>query len=783
MTHNFFEEFTPDGVTNVGGGKRVIYEDIYEDIDYHILSNVLGPKFLIVVRPGGDPGDIVLRIDGADSIKVDIDGFLKLWFGQKFVKLAEGYAYQQDGGAVNLLPWMAHYDNAAPSHIVTLELSSYDPALPLILVITPNGGMPPPPPPINQPEWSTYMPGTANDGLLDLTHDGDGNVYFTGYSLSGAGSLPITTGIFQDFPGGGGDMIVGKFNEHYEIEVAGTWMTYTGGSGPDEGTSIAYDALNDRVVFCGRAFSSVSTLPNVALLTNPTCYANTGLGLLSFLDAGTGELQYRSHLYHDVQPMGIDVDASGNVYVGGYFFASSFDYEDVTGAVDYFSMAGPQSGFLFHEGFVMKFDSQANLLWSTGLGGPKDDRIRDLHVDRTNNRLYLVGDTYSPNDPGTVDCSNGQGELPLCDFGGWYQWFCNGTFNGDTHSDGFIVGIDLNDLHVFLGTYFGGGGDDLITSIATDNIGNLFFTGNTYTGSYNVLQCDWDGIEQSFPVCDNGNYFQPGSGGAGDNFIARLDNNTQMTWCTKVDGNKQEPLGGLYSRPRVTCDDDDNVILFSQTQSGSDLCPPGAPGYDPLTMLPDPAEYYDQGCNADFTGGSPGDPLETYFGVFRNDGELLTSGYFGGKGNDRVGGVAAFNDRLYVCGETWSPVLFPLHDPAITGFEFYEPVPSANPAESDGYIAQIRFSLFASMDEAVDPATDAMLLYPSPTLGFVTLIDEEGLRGKRVLVLNALGLEVLTATGGNSRQMDLDLRGLAPGLYVIGLVDANSGKWARMVKQ
>ncbi|MBL7940790.1 MAG: hypothetical protein JNL43_15625 [Flavobacteriales bacterium] len=41
--YNFYETYTPHGITGVQGGKRVVYKDVYPDIDVHMYSNRWGP--------------------------------------------------------------------------------------------------------------------------------------------------------------------------------------------------------------------------------------------------------------------------------------------------------------------------------------------------------------------------------------------------------------------------------------------------------------------------------------------------------------------------------------------------------------------------------------------------------------------------------------------------------------------------------------------------------------------------------------------------------------------
>ncbi|MBL7940789.1 MAG: hypothetical protein JNL43_15620 [Flavobacteriales bacterium] len=111
----------------------------------------------IVVRPHGDPSLINMLFTGHDSLKLDVDCFLKLYFDTKFLKLSQGLAYQQQGNTTTLLPWVAHYEITSDSLHVGFEFGDYDPELPLIFIIRPlnpdgplgGGGQPQP------PEWCT----------------------------------------------------------------------------------------------------------------------------------------------------------------------------------------------------------------------------------------------------------------------------------------------------------------------------------------------------------------------------------------------------------------------------------------------------------------------------------------------------------------------------------------------------------------------------------------------------------------------------------------------------
>lgn len=74
--HNYYLPNCTNGALGVPGFRRIVYRDVYPNIDMHVYSNRFGYKFYFVVRPGGDPNNLLLEVSGADSLKVE-DGQLK----------------------------------------------------------------------------------------------------------------------------------------------------------------------------------------------------------------------------------------------------------------------------------------------------------------------------------------------------------------------------------------------------------------------------------------------------------------------------------------------------------------------------------------------------------------------------------------------------------------------------------------------------------------------------------------------------------------------------------
>lgn len=71
ITNYYYPHTAPDGVTGVTAYKRVVYQGIYPNIDFHLYSGSSGPRMCWVVWPGGDVADIYLHFAGHDSLRVD----------------------------------------------------------------------------------------------------------------------------------------------------------------------------------------------------------------------------------------------------------------------------------------------------------------------------------------------------------------------------------------------------------------------------------------------------------------------------------------------------------------------------------------------------------------------------------------------------------------------------------------------------------------------------------------------------------------------------------------
>jgi len=243
-------------------------------------------------------------------------------------------------------------------------------------------------------------------------------------------------------------------------------------------------------------------------------------------------------------------------------------------------------------------------------------------------------------------------------------------------------------------TFYGGADGDRAIDIKTDNAGNVFITGQTFSSNFptvnpgggayfdgtfngnqdvimlkftNVGEIEWAtyyggtafDLGESLTVDNTGNVFvtgqtnspglptvDPGNGayyddstnGQSDSFIMKLDNNGVLLWSTFYGGNKSDT--GFS----ITSDDSGNIFIAGKTRS-----------VDFPTLDLGNGAYYQSTLN--------GTNYDFYILKFTNEGEQLWSTYFGGNTEDFGEMIEVDSSgNIFVAGRTRSPDM-PLMNP------------------------------------------------------------------------------------------------------------------------
>lgn len=206
---------------------RVKYRDIYPGVDLVFYGNQRQVEYDLIIAPGADPAAIKLAFEGAEKVRVNQAGDLRLSLGTGEICLRRPAAYQVVDENRKAVPSRYTIDGR---HRVSFELANYDPATPLVIDPT--------------LEYSTYLGGAGTDSGYAIAVDSAGNAYVTGETTST--NFPITPTAFERRRTSlEGDVFVTKLNS---TGTALIYSTYLGGRGSSRGLGMAVDSSGEAYV-------------------------------------------------------------------------------------------------------------------------------------------------------------------------------------------------------------------------------------------------------------------------------------------------------------------------------------------------------------------------------------------------------------------------------------------------------------------------------------------------------------------------------------------------------
>jgi hypothetical protein len=371
--------------------------------------------------------------------------------------------------------------------------------------------------------WAKRIGGSQNDGGNSVAIDETlGQVIVTGY-FRGTVDFDPCGGTTNVSAFGNADIFVVKLNSSGCL----IWAKRIGGTSNEEGKSVYVDANRD--IYITGYFSGTADFDPNAPQVNITSNGGTDIFVEKLDYAGAMYWARRMGGTGNDQGLGIAVDNSGNVHTTGLF----------RNTVDFFPLGGVYN--LTSAGnadvFVQQLDPTGNFNWANGMGGTGDDTGRSIAVDLTGN-VHVTGDFEVIASFGsTTIISNGLKDVfaSKLDNSGSFQWSKS----------------------------FGGASTDRGRSIAVDDSGNSYITG------------DFSGTSD----------FDPGTGtadltsfGLTDIFIEKLDVSGNYTWTKQMGGNEDDQGNGIAVDDsgsiltagffKSTVDFDPEVSVFNLTSSG-----------------------------------------------------------------------------------------------------------------------------------------------------------------------------------------------------------------------
>jgi|GEM_PF-2902279 len=549
---NYYTTGTPEeGVTHVRAYSLITYKNIYPGIDLTFQTDPKQRfKYLFLIHTEGDYKDIRIKIHGAE-FSVDSASNLNIFTGFGLFEEAIPYSYQiinQEEVPIDIV--FTVIDNQTVGFYTNQQR---DERYPLVID------------PIPLLQWSTYFGGEGGDGFQSIALHDSNEIYLIGQTSST--NNIATAGAFQQTYAGQNDGFLAKFDSLGSL----IWATYIGGWEQDVLSSIDFDCSSIYTVGTTKSSNNIATTGAFQVSLNNEYDA--------FIERFTfdGNRLWGSYCGGP----GLDYGKSCQVFLGNIYFGGSTISTSVMATSN-----GHQPFFNGGESdaFLEKFDTNGQRIWGTYYGGEQGDGVVSSSV-LNDTSLLLIGVTTSETNIATPGC---------------FQT----TLSGMT--DGFIFYLDSTG-GIRWGTYFGGEGQEDISSIASHSPDEIIAGGNT-TSANNIGTI--------------GTY-QPVYQGNSDGFLIRFDAQGNRIWGSYYGSTNQDDLAF------ISIDDSSNIFFAGGTKSTENISTDNA--YQTI-----------------YGGGI----WDGFISKFDAEGNRIWGSYFGSVESDGCFFIFPFKRNLYIGGTT-----------------------------------------------------------------------------------------------------------------------------------
>jgi gliding motility-associated-like protein len=463
--------------------QAVTYKNIYPNIDVHYYTNAGTLKYDIIIRPGGNANDIVMRYDGVNKMQIK-NRELVITTSVGETKELYPYTYQLNGDTRETLDCKYDLEDS------TIKFKIKGQTTGSTIVIDPTL------------IFSSFTGSTSDNWGYTATPAPDGSFYAGGIVFGNG--FPTSTGAFQQtFNGGvdddniglGYDISIFKFSSNGSQRL---FATFLGGNGNEQPHSMICDAQGDLIITGRSSSSNFPLLPATnsiyaggAYDITVTKFTANGTGIMGSIKIGGSSDDGVNIRSKYVAPAGADairrnygddarseviLDASNNIILASCSQSTNFPIIN--------SVIQPVFGGHRQDGVVVKFTPNLSaVIFSTYFGGSGDDACFSASVNPITGNIYIGGSTTSTDLPG-----NKTGVIGSTYFGGL--------------TDGYVTELKPDGSAIIKTSYLGTSGNDMLYGIQFDKSGFPYVMGST-TGSWPVI---------------NANFSNPGS----KQFIAKL---------------------------------------------------------------------------------------------------------------------------------------------------------------------------------------------------------------------------------------------------------------------
>lgn len=532
---NYYLAHCPEGITEVHGYKRVVYKNIYNNIDLVFHSSKYGVKYDFVVRPGGDASAIKMRYDNAEDIALKAGRKLQLSTPLGSIQEDAPVTYSITNNtyqplAMNGRPVRSHF--VLEGNTIGFAVEEYDHNQ--TLVIDP------------YVLWSTYMGSGLKEHIEGITvealdyeeyrHPATQRVIVTGWTVAASFPEPTWANKKISVYKGNTDAFLASISAEGEL----LWYTYFGGENFDRANAVACAnpyRYNENSTYSSSLYaitgrtSSRQTIGGAS--SGYTTYQNAfGGGEADAFVAvfnNYGQRLWSTYLGGDGAEYGHDIAMyfNGNtatIGITGQTESADFPVAPTGNSADWEYSKDIDA-------FLTTFADNGTLQWSRRFGGNKKDVALAVDVNSSgywaiggwttsdreiyNNAILgtfggsvdmliakftptgnVVAATYFGDNEGSVRredyCTsiafNHEGDIFVGGYAhaesdGLYAWGSPSSIHQATYGGGSFDGVlvkftsNLDDL--IWSTMYGGDNDDRIEDIAIDYYGDIWIVGRT----------------------------------------------------------------------------------------------------------------------------------------------------------------------------------------------------------------------------------------------------------------------------------------------------------------
>jgi len=451
---------------------QINYKNLYNNIDLKVFEKDHLLKYDFIVKPNGNPQDIIMEYKGQDNISIGNRGHLIIRTSVNEVTEIKPYTFQLIENDTIEIDTKFKLEN----NKVTFELpDGYNKEYPLIIDPT--------------LIFSTFSGSTVDNWGYTATYDYEGYVYAAGIAM-GIG-YPTTLGAYQvTFGGAYCDISITKYDT---TGASLKYSTFLGGNGPEIPHSIFVNNNNELFVFGTTSSNNFPTTVGAYdnTFNGGTAYTMTyvlqytlgsdiivsrfnanGTALLaSTYIGGSGNdglssaapLKYN---YADEARGEVFLDENNNCWIASSTQSANFP---VTPNAFQATFGGGQQ-----DGLIIKMDNNlSTMIWSSFYGGSGNDAVYSLTIDDSDGDIYVSGGTSSTNFYTTT--------------GAYKTAYIGGT------CDGFISKINKNGNSVLYSTYYGSNAYDQAYFVERDKKGFIYIYGQTQaTGNTLIYNALWN---------------------------------------------------------------------------------------------------------------------------------------------------------------------------------------------------------------------------------------------------------------------------------------------------